>query len=372
MYINFWYPIAPSADVTNEAPHRTHLLGHTFVAFRDTEGKPHVLADTCIHRGGALGAGKVVGDRIQCPYHGWQYDGAGQCKLIPALEQTDPGGRAKVDSYPTKELHGMLFAFLGDLAEDERPPLYEIEEYEDENWRAAPLVVFETNSYYERNVENGLDPAHNEFVHPKQGAPGMKLDFNKEPINIDLLGDYGSGFMMPFSLEEPENAIMNTEKIDRQDVVRAGSGHIGPHVLITWLHFDTDKKFHQYAWEVPIDENRTRIFFINMRRFMRDPEMDQKITDVNMEVADEDIEVLEKLYPVRTPETLNNELLIATDAPVVKYREFLKDWQSRGWRIDQQALQANRGNVATAIPSPARRNEKNWVHDSVPLLSAKT
>ena len=41
MYINFWYPVALSKEVTNEAPVQAEIMGLKFVAFRDTEGKAH-------------------------------------------------------------------------------------------------------------------------------------------------------------------------------------------------------------------------------------------------------------------------------------------------------------------------------------------
>jgi phenylpropionate dioxygenase-like ring-hydroxylating dioxygenase large terminal subunit len=372
MYINFWYPIATSEEVTNEKPVRARVLGHDFVAFRDTSGTPNVLSDTCIHRGGAIGQGKVKGDCVECPYHGWQYDGSGTCVVIPSLgKDQKPPARAKVDSYPTEERYGILFAFLGDLPEEERPPLFEIEEYDLEDWRANKLVVFDVDYYYERSVENGLDAAHNEFVHPKQGAPGMKQDFHNKPIDIESLTDYGSKFMIPFTREEGSkgDGIMDDRSGVDLDQLKAGSGHVGPNLLITWLSFSAMNKFHQYFFEAPIDENRTRIYFVNMRHFMMDPKNDQPIIDVNMEIAQEDIDILVNLNPVRTPETSTKELLMPADAPLVTYREFLKDWEKRGWRINLKQLREQRGDVASAIPSPARRTSKGWILDLVPLVT---
>ena len=373
MYINFWYPIATSEEVTNEKPVRARVLGHDFVAFRDAGGAPHVLSDTCIHRGGSLSEGKVKGDCVECPYHGWQFDGSGTCTMIPSLgkDQKRPA-RAKVDTYPTQERYGILFAFLGDLPEEERPPLFEIEEYEDESWRANQLVVFDVDYYYERSVENGLDPAHNEFVHPKQGAPGMRQDFHNKPIDIEALTEWGSKFMVPFTREEGEGIMADRSGVDSEvddAQLKGGSGHVGPNVLITWLQFNPTNKFNQYFFEAPIDENRTRIYFVNMRHFMMDPKHDQSIIDVNMEIAQEDIDILIKLNPVRTPETTTKELLVPADAPIVKYREFLKDWEERGWRIDLKQLREQRGDIASAIPSPERRTSKNWILDPVPLVS---
>jgi phenylpropionate dioxygenase-like ring-hydroxylating dioxygenase large terminal subunit len=369
MYINFWYPIATCQEVTNNQPLRVKLLCLDFVAFRDSDGNAHVLSDTCIHRGAALGEGKIRGNNIQCPYHGWQYDGAGRCALIPSLGTDEkPPARAKVDSYPVQEKYGIVFAFLGDLPENERPPLWDVEEYEQDDWRANILHVFEVDYYYERSIENGLDPAHNEFVHPKQGTPGMMLDFKQNPIKIDPLTDFGSGFMMPFTQLAPDEGLLAQANSRNDQVVKAGSGHLGPNALVTWLHFTTENMFHQYFFEAPIDEKRTRIFFLNMRHFMLDPEMDQKIVDINMEIAQEDIDLLVKLNPVRTPETLTKELLVPTDKPVVRYRELLKEWQQRGWRIDMKKLFEQRGDVAFAIPCPARRIEKNWILDEVPRV----
>jgi phenylpropionate dioxygenase-like ring-hydroxylating dioxygenase large terminal subunit len=369
MYINFWYPVALDKDVTNEAPFRTQIMNLNFVAFRDSEGNARVLSDTCIHRGGSLGKGKIKGDCVECPYHGWQYDGTGKCTTIPALgDKEKPPARAKVDSYPVQEKYGIVFAFLGDLPEDERPPLWDIEEYEDEEWRANQNVVFEVNYYYERSVENGLDAAHNEFVHPNQGAPGMKQDFRNKPIEVEDFLGYGSRFMIPFTREDVTDGLMGDTMATEENFLRAGSGHLGPNVLVTWLQFTKENKFHQYFFEAPIDQDRTRIFFVNMRHFMLEPENDQRIIDVNMAIAQEDIDVLDVLHPVRTPDSTTKELLLPSDRPVIRYREYLQDWQKRGWRIDLKKIRETHGDVAYAIPSPERRTSKGWILDTIPTV----
>ena len=367
MYINFWYPVARSEEVTAERPVRARILTLDFVAFRDSAGQAHVLSDTCIHRGGALGAGKLKGDCVECPYHGWQFAGDGRCTVIPSLGQgAKIPARAKIDSYPVQERYGIVFAFLGDLPAAERPPLYEIPEFDAPDWRANELVVFDVDYYYERSVENGLDPAHNEFVHPKQGAPGMRQDFRNKPIDIQPMTDWGSKFIIPFVHEKTDTALMKDQINRDPEYLRGGSGHLGPNVLATWLQFSKDNIFHQYFFEAPIDENHTRIFFVNMRHFMLDPAMDKRIVDVNMEIAQEDIEVLRLLNPVRTPDTTTKELLVPADLPIVRYREFLQDWESRGWRVDLKRLKETRGDVAYAIPCPARRTSGNWILDPVP------
>ncbi|MDP6150904.1 MAG: Rieske 2Fe-2S domain-containing protein, partial [Gammaproteobacteria bacterium] len=118
MYINFWYPVCIADELTADEPMRVKILGILFVAFRDSDGTAHVLADTCIHRGGSLGKGKIVDGNVECPYHGWQFDGSGRCTYIPSHKNGSKiPARAKVDSYPVIERYGIVFAFLGDLPE---------------------------------------------------------------------------------------------------------------------------------------------------------------------------------------------------------------------------------------------------------------
>ncbi|MGI9343064.1 MAG: Rieske 2Fe-2S domain-containing protein [Gammaproteobacteria bacterium] len=368
MYINFWYPIALSDEVKNDEPLQVQILGLPFVAFRDTDGMPHVLSDTCVHRGGSLGKGWVRDGCVICPYHGWEFGGDGKCAKIPTIaEDAHPPARAKVDSYPTQEKYGILFAFLGDVPESERPPLYDIDVFEADGWRANDVVVFEVGAYFERSIENGLDAAHNEFVHPAQGSPSIRESIQREDIKVEDESIWGSGFMMLYS----GYASQKTRKLgEGVGGTRAGSSHHGPNTLITRIKFTPEKAFEQVFFEAPIDENRTRIFFVNMRCFMLEPENDQRLIDINMNIAHEDIRIIESLNPIRTPHTTTKEVLLPQDKPVVRYRQLLQEFEDRGWRIDRHAFREQAGDAAVAIPSPERRTSKNWVIDELPLMPA--
>ena len=199
MYINFWYAAERSEKLTSEAPIRVRMLSHEFVLFRDSEGKAHCLSDTCIHRGAALSGGKIKGDCVQCPYHGWQYNGEGRCVNIPSL---GPEGRHKVpprgqvDAYPTEERYGLIFVFLGDLPKEERPPIMPIPEWGKDGWRANTMD-YHWNANYERAVENGLDPAHNEFVHPSHGYSGERDAYKVNELRLEH-HEHGFAFMHTF------------------------------------------------------------------------------------------------------------------------------------------------------------------------------
>ena len=364
VYINFWYPVCVSEELNDSGPVRAEIMGLRFVAFRDSDEQPKVLSDTCIHRGGSLSKGKIANRNVACPYHGWQFDGAGKCVHIPVLgDEAKIPARAKVDSYPVIERYGIVFAFLGDLPSEERPPLLEIPEWEQEGWRASGLVTFDVDAYFERSIENGLDPVHNEFVHTLQG------NIRYEPEKTSLIKkDWGSGIKV--SMEPPKPGATELENLrndDDPDNFGASSFHHGPNTLVTKIDLSKDNCFIQYFFEQPISDCLTRIFFINMRNCMLDEAQDSRLQSINLAIADEDISVISELYPVRTPESSTKEVLIIGDECIGEFRAQLKIWEKRGWRIDMKKLKQNSGDIAYAIPSPARHASKNWVLDPIPV-----
>ena len=369
VYINFWYPVCIAAELTNEAPLRAQILGLRFVAFRDADGRPHVLADTCVHRGGSLSRGVMTDGHLACPYHGWQFNGTGRCVNIPSLKDgVKVPGRAKVDSYPAIERYGIIFAFLGDQPEQERISLYEIPEWDAPSWRASGLVTFDLKAYYERSMENGLDPVHNEFVHNLQG----NIRFRPDRMSID---SDSWGTKVTVAMDPPKPGTTKLEYLRNDDDPShfgASSYHYGPNTLVTRINLSKDNSFVQYFFEQPIDVNHTRIFFINLRNCMLEEESDEKLQTINLAIAEEDITVISELYPVRTPEVTTKETLIVGDECISAYRKHLKNWENMGWRIDLETLRAADGDVAYVIPSPERRQTKNWVLDTVPLLPASS
>src|SRR3954470_22753885 len=80
-----WQPVARLEDLEH-GPQRTVLLGEALSVFLTDGGEPAVVADRCAHRGASLSMGRVRGESIQCPYHGWEWAGSdGACTRIPSL-----------------------------------------------------------------------------------------------------------------------------------------------------------------------------------------------------------------------------------------------------------------------------------------------
>jgi phenylpropionate dioxygenase-like ring-hydroxylating dioxygenase large terminal subunit len=391
MYINFWYPIVRSEDLGYDQPEKARVLGVDLVAFRDAEGRARVLSDTCVHRGASLGgawsggnARRIVNGCVVCPYHGWEFGGDGECKNIPSIGYGEkPPPRAKVDAYPVEEKYGIVFAFLGDLAEEERPPLLDVEEYGEEGWRANSILIIEVDYNFERSMENGLDPAHNEFVHPTHGFSGKYRDTYRVRDYDTEDHNQGWGFWFSATMDTPplpqgdhptavEGATpWGDAKTERSKIVGAG-GTYGPNTMSTYINLKPEKMFRQYFFEQPVNENKTRIFFLNMRNFLLDGKHDGPIHARNKVIAGQDIQILETMNPPRTPMTNTKEVMVPADKAILAYRRWLQNFDNRGWRIDIEEFNCRNGkDLAYAIPSPARKTSGNWVLDTIPLATGK-
>lgn len=369
MFINFWYPAAESAKLT-DTPVHVQMLGQEFVLFRDSAGTAHCLSNTCVHRGGSLAHGRVRGDCIECSYHGWRYNGEGQCVRIPTMApDARLPVRAKIDSYPVQEKYGLVFAFLGDLPEDERIPVMEIPEHGQPGWAATiQHWIFELN--YQRSMENGVDPTHNEFVHPTHGYSGTRDDYHLKERKVTD-SEWGSwmklgGVAPPLADPRMREASGRTESA----FIDAATGHHGVASIWTYIHPTPAMFIHQYLFENPIDEFHTGIFIVNLRNFLTEAKDDARMMERNQYVGFQDRDVLSRVKPRLTPGTNIKEIFVRGDECVARYRDWVKKWQARGWRIDTARVNATKNSTAYAIPSPARRHSKNWVLDPVPLIPA--
>jgi phenylpropionate dioxygenase-like ring-hydroxylating dioxygenase large terminal subunit len=366
MYINFWYPMATSEELV-EKPLKVHCLGQDFVVFRDSQGQAYCLANTCTHRGGALAGGKVKGDCVECPYHGWQFDGQGQVKRIPSLgKDAKIPGRTRIDAYPVEEKYGLIFAFLGDLPEGERPPVMEVKEWAKEGWRPT-LQHYTIKGNYERSIENGLDPAHNEFVHDTHGFGGENDEYQVNDLRIELSPPWGQGFWHTFNAPPLPGQLKEARK--EAGFMDVGTGHHGPNMVWTFIHPSPELWFHQYLFERPIDDENIHLYLLCMRSSFLDPKHDAYMIERNQYVANQDVVIIEALQPPLTPMTNNKEFMVPADKVILMYREKLREWDANGWRIDTDKVEATRKRVAYAVPSPARREQKGWVLDAIPCVA---
>ena len=152
----YWHPVGCSEWVTKK-PQRIKVLGEELVLYRGERGRTALMQLRCAHRSVALDYGRVEGDCIRCPYHGWLYDATGQCLEQPA----EPAGsrykeEIRIAAYPTQEMGGLVFAYMGP---EPAPllPLYDLLRLED---GARMIQVGNVNANWVNHVENIVDISH--------------------------------------------------------------------------------------------------------------------------------------------------------------------------------------------------------------------
>jgi phenylpropionate dioxygenase-like ring-hydroxylating dioxygenase large terminal subunit len=158
--LNDWHPVARVEDVSERQPLKARLLGEDLVLWR-AEGQAKVWQDLCIHRGTRLSLGRIEGDRLECPYHGWTYGADGRCVHIPAHPEQAPPAKARVKTYQAREQYGLVWACLGQPAQDVPP----FPEWDDPAFRKVFCGPYPVQAAGPRIVENFLDVGHFPFVH---------------------------------------------------------------------------------------------------------------------------------------------------------------------------------------------------------------
>ena len=233
LFRRFWIPVAlaeelPGADCI---PMRIKVLGEDLIGFRDSEGRPGVVDAYCPHRGAPLFFGRNEENGLRCVYHGWKYDVTGQCVDMPneppAHEFKD---RIRTIAYPTAELGGIIFAYMGPAERQPPPPKFEFLQVPDTHRRISK--TWEECNWLQ-TLEGGIDTAHIGFLHhglaerngplshddprsfrTRAQAPDLELDLTDYGFRYAGIRDLGEQgiyvrgyhFVMPWTQIRPTQA----------------------------------------------------------------------------------------------------------------------------------------------------------------------
>lgn len=167
---NGWYAIVGSEVVEPGAQVSLRAVGRELVVYRDEDGQAHVLDAHCAHLGAHLGGGRVVGCRLKCPYHGWEYGPDGRCEVIPYSDARIPS-RARVGSYPVDERDGFIFFWFHVAGAAPDYELPSVPEVDDPAWTDAFVWESELVAALQEMAENNVDYAHFRFVHGRDAVP---------------------------------------------------------------------------------------------------------------------------------------------------------------------------------------------------------
>lgn len=172
-YPSGWFAIARSTDLPPQGVMPVRYFGQDLALFRTESGEARLVDAFCPHLGAHLGhGGKVVGQNLRCPFHGWCFDGeSGNCVEVPFARKIPP--RARLGTWTLRETDGIILAYR-DLSG--QPPAWEVPSIHTPAWTDASYFEWKLRTCCQEILENTVDSSHLPTVHdarrPARYVPG--------------------------------------------------------------------------------------------------------------------------------------------------------------------------------------------------------
>ena len=223
----YWLPALLSFEIPepDSPPVRVKLMGEELLAFRGTDGRIGLVQEACPHRRASLYFGRNEECGIRCVYHGWKFDVDGNC-VDQMNEPRQFKDQVKITAYPTLDMGGVVWAYLGPADKKPAPPEFELTQVP-ETHRYMTKVWQECN--WLQALEGGIDSSHAPILHRKLTAdstePGISPDspfmqgaapdievettdygyryFGIRPMGEDQTYVRGYHYVMPFTQMRP-------------------------------------------------------------------------------------------------------------------------------------------------------------------------
>lgn len=168
-----WFQIGWSAEFPPGEVHPLRYFGRRLVCFRSADGRLAVTDAHCPHMGAHLGhGGRVDGEDLVCPFHGWRWSSDGRNTAIPYSATTS---RQRLRTWPVRERSGVVYLWHDEAGRD---PYYEpphIAEAGDDGWYQAwpdgVHTVRDGRLYPQYVLENAVDLPHLKYVHGWDEVP---------------------------------------------------------------------------------------------------------------------------------------------------------------------------------------------------------
>ncbi|MPZ12870.1 MAG: Rieske 2Fe-2S domain-containing protein [Chloroflexi bacterium] len=243
----FWQPVHRAKDLQRGQALGIRIMSEDFTLFRGDRGTPRLVGSRCAHRGTQLSIGWVEGDSIRCRYHGWRYNGEGQCVEQPLEERPAPE-RVCIRSYQVEEYLGLIFAYLG---AEPAPPLRRFPDFDRPGYvEAGPPEYWPCN--YMTRIDN--DPRHVVFTHreswKRMGDPvrpaGTRLLAEETEYGVRTYGEPVPGRPQRYTYFHMPN--INQVRSPRIEGTLDDSRNL-----------EADRLF----WRVPIDDERCVNFVVD-------------------------------------------------------------------------------------------------------------
>jgi 5,5'-dehydrodivanillate O-demethylase len=216
------------------------ILGETLVLFRDKQGRIGLLDDRCAHRGASLCYGRVEERGIACPYHGWLYDGKGNCLETPA-EPADSKFHltVKQKAYPVQSLVGLYWAYLGP---EPAPLITNFDIWFRKDGQRKIFIQPQLDCNWFQAMENSMDPAHLQILHQDTAGRGQRIENSTRGLADDV--EKFEFYEVPYGLMKRrtyKNGMIDEHPVIFPNILRQGNvGQI----------------------RVPMDDTHTKVYFV--------------------------------------------------------------------------------------------------------------
>lgn len=343
-----WYALACGADLAPGDVRPLYYFDEHLVLFRTDDGRAHVTAAFCPHLGAHLGyGGRVEGNAIVCPFHGWRFDGEGVCVNVPyarAIPRRAANGPC-LYSYPVVERSRMVWAWHHPR---HVPPLFDLDdvpELTDPEWCEPTRYEWEVNTPIQESGENAVDVAHFVAVHGARDVPDAKITLAGHRRDTDLTA------LAP--------AIDGNGNVDfsRLEAIHLVTRSCGPGMSVQT--FDLGARTVMLGTVTPITPTRMKLCFNFTKRLdtpaRLSPLVDGLIAEIVRQV-EQDIPIWEHKTFQAAP------ILCDGDGPIAKYRRWFSQFydtadpqtaSSRCWR-EQTSLLFDRVRRLFRYPTWAR------------------
>ncbi len=326
-----WHVVAASDEIGRD-PVQVWLLGEPWALVRlptaDGATRLVAFADRCPHRLAPLSAGTVVGETLQCGYHGWCFDGEGACTVIPAIGESDhiPSRARATAPAGLAEQGGLVF-----LAPE--PPTGErldLPFADAEGFLHHQLAPTRARVGAGLMLDNFLDMAHFPFVHAATIGTDDALEVPEMTVARDGFGMTVTSTHWVPNPEDPgvaqgvrpllqQRALRYEYRAPYQaslqiDYVQAG----GTNVLDFFVQ--------------PEDGEHCRVYTVLHRNDLDDADQLADAGAYEQKILDEDVLLQEQYVDRRFPLDITAEVHVRTDRAGVELRRILADFVSESAR----------------------------------------
>ncbi len=165
-----WYSVGRGHELIDGEVRRVYAFDRELALYRTRSGKAVVTDAFCPHLGAHLGVnGRVVGESIRCPFHGWRYDTSGKCVEIPYCEEIP--SRAEIRTWHVSETNGDIMVWFHPEAAAPLWEVPEVPELNDDKWSTPQYWEFTVPNHVQNIAENACDPEHFHYVHHNPETP---------------------------------------------------------------------------------------------------------------------------------------------------------------------------------------------------------